>query len=118
MIRVRRFGVVRTSNLSAVVYFILTAIFIIPIALIIAAAPEVTITTPDGVQTTRIDVGPGILVLLVVPFIYALAGWIFTALACLIYNLAARITGGIEVEVERREPPPQPAVVGNWGPPR
>jgi hypothetical protein len=32
---------------------------------------------------------------------YPLLGWVFTAIACLIYNFAARWAGGIEVQVER-----------------
>ena len=41
--------------------------------------------------------GPGILVL--VPFLYAGAGLLFVALACAIYNLAAKLVGGQEISV-------------------
>ena len=41
--------------------------------------------------------GPGILVVL--PFLYAGAGLLFVALACAIYNLAAKFVGGVEVSV-------------------
>jgi hypothetical protein len=39
---------------------------------------------------------------------YGLFGWIFTAIVCLIYNLAARWVGGVEVHVEPVAPPPPP----------
>jgi hypothetical protein len=41
--------------------------------------------------------GPGVLVVL--PFLYAGAGLLFVALACAIYNVAARFVGGLEVSV-------------------
>ena len=34
MVRIRRFGVLRTATVAAVIYFILTAVFAIPAALI------------------------------------------------------------------------------------
>jgi hypothetical protein len=46
---------------------------------------------------------------------YGIIGWVFTAIACLTYNLVARWTGGIEVQVVQA-PPPEP--VPAWGPPR
>jgi hypothetical protein len=37
--------------------------------------------------------------LLIFPFIYALAGLIFVPLGCWIYNLAAKLVGGLQVSV-------------------
>jgi hypothetical protein len=41
--------------------------------------------------------GPGVLVIL--PFLYAGAGLLFVAMACAIYNLAAKFVGGLEITV-------------------
>jgi uncharacterized membrane-anchored protein YitT (DUF2179 family) len=41
--------------------------------------------------------GPG--ALLVIPLIYALIGGIFAALGALIYNVASKWVGGLEVEI-------------------
>ena len=49
---------------------------------------------------------------LIAAILYGILGWIFTAIACAIYNLAARFTGGIEVQVDRVAPPP---AVPQWG---
>ena len=38
--------------------------------------------------------------MLFIPFIYAIFGFIFVAIGCLIYNLVAHYVGGIEVELE------------------
>lgn len=108
MVRIRRFGVIRTSNVAAVIYFILTAIFVIPFTLLAAATP-MTFTDRFG-RTVSFEL-PWIFLLLI-PFLYAGIGWVFTALACLIYNLAARWTGGVEFEaiaVAPSPPPPAPA---------
>jgi hypothetical protein len=41
----------------------------------------------------------GLGILLILPFLYAAVGLLFVALACAIYNLAARFVGGVEVSV-------------------
>jgi len=43
---------------------------------------------------------------------YGAIGWIFTAIACALYNLVAGWTGGIEIQIESVAPPPAPS----WGP--
>ena len=67
-------------------------ICIIPVFLFIAK------TSPAG-QTF----GTGFVYLF--PFMYAIFGYIFVALGCVIYNFVAGFVGGIEVEV-RGEPTP------------
>ena len=44
--------------------------------------------------------GLGGVFFLVLPFLYALFGYVFTALAAMTYNFVVKYTGGIEVEVE------------------
>jgi hypothetical protein len=62
--------------------------------LILSTTP-VTVTDQFGRQVTM-QLSP--LFILLLPLVYAAFGWIFTALACLVYNLAAWVTGGIEFE--------------------
>jgi hypothetical protein len=50
---------------------------------------------------------------LVAAAVYGVLGWVFTAFACALYNIAAGWVGGIEVQVEPVAPPP-PAPL--WGP--
>lgn len=109
MYRIRRFGVIRTATIVAVIYMIVVAVIFVPIALIAAVA---------GAAYTG-DVaagGAGLIGTFVIGLLFALgygaAGWAFTAIACLLYNLAAGWVGGIEVEVERVEP--APAVMPAW----
>jgi hypothetical protein len=42
---------------------------------------------------------PGAWFLVVVPLAYAAFGFVFVAIGCLIYNLVASFTGGIEVDL-------------------
>jgi hypothetical protein len=116
MVRIRRFGVISTSNVAAAIYFVLTLILIIPIALLLAAVPQPQVPTGLGTQPSF---GPAAgIFLLIVPFVYALVGWLFTAIFCLLYNLAARFTGGIAVEVVREAPPPAAPALQGWGQPQ
>jgi len=41
---------------------------------------------------------------------YGIVGWIFTAIACLLYNFAAGMIGGVEIQLEAVQPPPPPPV--------
>ena len=103
----------KTATVAAVVYLLLTAIIVLPLVLIGASAGPITFTDQSG-RTVSNQVPIGLLLL--APFVYAGIGWLLTALACLIYNLAAAITGGAELELVQdrpaavaQAPPPAPA---------
>jgi hypothetical protein len=128
MYRLRRFGVVRTATVVGLMYALLVGIILIPILLIVGA---VGLQTDPGTGRPAVigepgsdlgtgSAGPGalglaglLLVGLLAALIYGIVGWVLTAIVCLIYNLVARWTGGIEVQVVQA-PPPEP--VPTWGP--
>jgi hypothetical protein len=101
MFRIRRFNVIKTSNVVALIYMVVVAIFVIPFSLLFFVAGTATQIQGDVVTG-------GIVFALVAIFGYGLAGWVFTAIACLIYNLVAGWIGGIEVQVEAVTPPAAP----------
>lgn len=106
MFRIRRFGVVRTANVVAFFYIVIVAIIFVPIAAIAA------LLTPAD-QSIGGFGAVGVLIFgLLAAILYGVIGWIFTALACLLYNFAAGMIGGIEVQLEAVQPPPAPPV---WG---
>jgi hypothetical protein len=102
MYRIQRFNVMKTATVAAVMYMVVVAIFVVPFLLLFAFAGAA------GSSQAQTGLG-GILVLgLFAVFGYGIFGWIFTAVACLIYNAVAAWIGGIEVKVELVTPPPPP----------
>lgn len=96
MYRIRRFGVMKTATVVAIMYMLIVGVFVVPILLLaLVAAPNAS-----G------SIGGIVVFGLLAVFGYGLLGWVFTAIAAAIYNLAARWVGGIEVEIEAVAPPP------------
>ena len=85
--RLSRIAPWQAGKLFAVVYFFLSLLFVIPMLLITSVAPM-----PPGSKFS-----PGMLIIF--PFLYALGGLIFVPLGCWIYNMAAKLVGGLEVSV-------------------
>jgi hypothetical protein len=101
MYRIKRFNVLKTSTVVAVIYMVIVAIFVVPFVLLLAIAG-----TGSQVQG---GLGAALALGVVAIFGYGLLGWVFTAIGCLIYNLVAGWIGGIEVHVEAvvpSQPPP------------
>jgi hypothetical protein len=84
--QIRRFGVVQTAKVVAVLYALMGLLF----------APLVLLTTLFTPRESGL--GPGFA--LALPVLYGLVGFVFTAIACAIYNLVAGWVGGIEVELD------------------
>ena len=109
MYTIRRFSVLKTATVVAVMYVVIVAIFIVPLA-ILAVAFGRGESAAGGLL--------GVLVIgLLAALVYGVIGWIFTAIACAIYNLAAGWVGGIEVQVDQVGPPPTPQLWAPTAPP-
>jgi predicted lipid-binding transport protein (Tim44 family) len=114
MFRIRRFGVIRTANVVAFFYVVIIAIFVVPITLLVAAAaPSANLPGTTGAFAGNVGAMAVLFFGLLAAVFYGIFGWIFTALACLLYNFAARVIGGIEIQLEAVEPPPPTAI---WSP--
>lgn len=79
----------QAGKLFALIYFFFSLLFVIPMALLSAVVPM-----PAG-PGHRLSAG----FLIFLPFLYALAGLIFVPLGCWIYNMAAKVVGGLQVSV-------------------
>ena len=113
MFRIRRFGVIKTANTVAFLYVVIVVVIFIPVGIIVALAGTNANFGAGAGAFTGNAAGIALLALgLVVAVFYGIVGWIFTALACLIYNFTARFAGGIEIQLEAVAPPPAPVV---WG---
>lgn len=105
MFRIRRFSVIKTATVVAVMYMVIVAIFFIPFAIL-------TVAFARGDSATGGIVGVLVFGLLAA-LLYGVFGWIFTAIGCAVYNLAAGWVGGIEVQVDQITPPSAPQL---WAP--
>jgi hypothetical protein len=88
--RLTRFGVQETAVAVAVIYFILGLIFV-PIVYLASRAQASSNFSP--------------ILMVIGPICYGLFGYIFTAIACWLYNLVSGWTGGIAITLEPGENP-------------
>jgi hypothetical protein len=103
MFRIQRINVIKAATVAAVMYMIVIAIFVIPFLLLVAFA---RVAAPAGIGDQNL--GGALVVGLFAVLFYGVLGWIFTAIACAIYNAVASWIGGIEVRVEAVAPPAPP----------
>lgn len=101
--RIRRFSVLQTSWVAAVILFCVMMVFMIPMGLIFTFLGKSGLI-PGGFP------GFGGTFFFILPFFYGIIGFIMTAISCLVYNLIAGWTGGIELEFD--EFPTAPADSG------
>ena len=82
-------------------FYALMSLIIVPIFLLIAvAAAFAPHTQGSGAMQAGLGVGMGIAFAIMAPIMYGAMGFIFGALAGVVYNLVAKWTGGIEFVVE------------------
>jgi hypothetical protein len=91
MKRIKRIGVFQTSKVAAIILFVIALIFMIPFSLI---------GTFAGHAAGPFFPFAGGFFIIIFPILYGVMGFIMTAISCAIYNLVAKWTGGIEVEIE------------------
>jgi hypothetical protein len=85
--QIRRFGVGQTAKVVGVLYTLIGLLFVPLLAVAAILAPGDEQPFPLWFVAC-------------LPFVYGLMGLVFSAIACLIYNMVAGWVGGIEVEVE------------------
>lgn len=92
--RLKKISVFQTSKVAAVLYGLLGLVFA-PIFLLVG------MFAPGASDSAGLlGLGAGIAGAIVVPILYAVFGFIATAIACVLYNILAGFTGGIEFELE------------------
>jgi hypothetical protein len=91
-------------------YMLIVAVFVVPFLLLALVFGSTSGFGGSG------SVGGIIAFGLLAIFGYGFFGWVFTAIAVAVYNLAAGWVGGIEVQIEAVAPPP-PVPAWNAGPP-
>ena len=84
--RLNRFSIAQTAKVLGVLYALMGLIFL-PFFLI------ASLFSPD-----QAGFGVGFAILL--PILYGVAGFVFTAIGCALYNWVAGMVGGIEVQLD------------------
>ena len=79
----------QAGKLFAVVYFFVSLVFVIPMELVALLVP--------APASSKAHLSPALILLF--PFIYALAALVLVPLGCWIYNIAAKLVGGLVVTV-------------------
>ena len=85
MARIERFGVGQTAKVLGVLYALMGLVFVPFFILIAMFSPA--------------EQGFGLGFAIMLPILYGLAGFVFTAVGCWLYNVVAGWVGGIEVEL-------------------
>ena len=94
MAKLKRVGVLSLAKFYTILMGIIGFIFGIFYAVIIAMG------VPDMYSGDPF-LSMGYLIILVLPIFYAIIGFIVGAISALLYNLVAKLVGGIDIEFER-----------------
>ena len=115
MYRVRRIGVISAANVTAAISLVITLVFVLLVALVILPMGSFPVSLDPANPFNRTQVPSGSIVgfLFIIPLVYAAIGWVMGALGALVYNLVARFTGGLQLDVEHRDP----QSAATWAPP-
>ncbi len=94
--KIRRIGVLSQSKIGAVVYGGFGVLIGIAIAGLIAARQQ-------GALPRVHPAVEAVAAVIIAPFAYALLGFILGAIVAVLFNFAAKITGGLEIEIVEEE---------------
>jgi hypothetical protein len=94
----RRIGVVSAGKVAAVLYGVIGLLF----GVLAALAVVFGLTLGDFGEDLGSSAAIYAVVLVVVmPIVYAAAGFVMAAIGALVYNLIARVVGGVELELQQ-----------------
>ena len=113
---IRRLGVFSVAKIYAIVMAGVGLIIGIPLGLIMIIFGAVMMTSGrDAAAGGGVGIGLGVFYMIGLPIIEGVFGFIFGAIGALIYNMAAGIIGGVEMELDNADAsyaaPPSP----QWG---
>jgi hypothetical protein len=114
---IKRLGVFSVAKIYSVVMAGIGLLVGIPLGLImiVFGAAIMAGGRGDSAAGGGVGIGVGIFYMIGLPIMYGIIGFIFGAIGALIYNMAAGIIGGVQLELENADtgytapPPPQ------WG---
>lgn len=102
-LRVRKFGVLSVAKMYAAIMLVISLLISIPYGLIIIIYSLFGAGLIGGDAALAVGGGGivlGIVVMVGLPIMYSLIGFVAGALGAVLYNLFSNLVGGIEIEVE------------------
>lgn len=99
---IRRIGVFSAGKVFGVLYALFGLIFGAIFALFYLLGAAVGAANSQG-SDTLVWLVFGIGSVIFLPLFYGILGFVFGLIGALLYNLVARLIGGIEIEVEERQ---------------
>lgn len=102
-LKIRKLGVLSVAKIYAVMMFVISLLIAIPYGLFVIIFSLIGAGNAGGDAAFALGGGGivlGVGLMIGMPIMYALMGFIFGALGALIYNVFAGLVGGVEIEVE------------------
>lgn len=117
---ITRVGVFSVAKMQACICAVLGLIIGVIYGLIFMVFGAAMMSSSSSAGGSSIVVG--LFMMIGIPIFYAIIGFIFGAITALVYNVAAGVAGGIEIELEGETniysaPPPPPQQWGQNPPP-
>jgi hypothetical protein len=102
-LRIRKLGVLSVAKIQGLVMLVVSLLISIPYGIIIILYSLFGASLVGGNASYAVGGGGiviGIVVMIGLPILYGIIGFIAGAISALVYNLFSGIVGGIEIEVE------------------
>ncbi len=102
-LRIKKLGVLSVAKMYAAIMLVISLLISIPYGLIIIIYALFGASIAGGEAALAIGGGGvvlGIVVMIGLPIMYSLIGFIGGAIGALLYNVFSNFVGGIEIEVE------------------
>lgn len=102
-LRINKFGIFSVAKMYSLIMFVVSLLIAIPYGLIIIALSLMGSSSMRSDEAWMVGGGgivAGIAIMIILPIIYAIIGFIAGAIGAILYNIFAGIIGGIEIEVD------------------
>ncbi len=97
---IKRIAPLSTAKIAALVYIAISLPFAIFIFWLVSLAAPVRNSFSNGFPFTGLGFMEGTLMLIILPVIYGVVGFVMTLVGAWLYNVVAGWVGGIEIEVQ------------------
>lgn len=105
-LRIKKLGILSVGKIYAVMMLVMSLLISIPYGLFIIIFSVIggaSAGSQDGIAGLMVGGGGiifGLVVMIGIPILYAIMGFIGGILSALVYNIFAGMVGGVEIEVE------------------